>query len=328
MLALKRIVDVDPRPGRFLITGSTNLVAMASIPDALPGRVDYFRLWSLTQRELSQSRSDALQHLIDNDPPRITGAPTGRRAYADRIVAGGYPDAVTRAPSRRARLLEGLITSTLSGDMKDLWSGEAEIAERALRHLASRSSEILNFASLGRDIGVAGATLKAHVRALEQLFLVRRHPAWSANIDQRLIKMPKAYIADPGMLCHLLGADARAIVEQDQVADRVFETFVATELVRLADASGRIDLRFFHYRDAHQREIDIILELPGGEIIAIEVKASATVDGRDFATMRRLRDALGDRFRCGYLLFAGDRTHRFDSNLHAVPISALWTDSE
>lgn len=325
MLALKRRVDVDTTPGQYLITGSANLLALASISDALPGRVDYLHLWPLAQCEVESASSAFLDRAFSNSIPDIFAAAEGRHAYADRIAAGGYPDALTRTGSGRARLFDGLIRSTLGRDVRDVWSGDGALTEQVLAHVAARSAGLMNHASLGRDVGISGKTLKAHVSALEQLFLVRRHRAWSANIDRRLVRMPKAYVADSGLLCHLLGADSRRIIDDDDIAGRTFETFVAMELVRLAAASGTSDIAFHHYRDAHRHEIDIVLERRGGDIVAIEVKASATVRSGDFSTIRQLQAAVGSRFRCGIVLYAGSRTHRFGHDLHAVPISALWT---
>ncbi len=324
MLELKRRVDAAPAPGQFLITGSANLVAMASIPDALPGRVDYLRLWPLLQAEIEETPPTFLERLFENRPARIDEASTGRRAYARRIVVGGYPDALWRSDEGRDRLLSGLVESTLGRDAGDVWNGDAAITRRVLQHVAARSGSTFNATALARDIGISAVTVRAHVGVLEALFLVRRHPAWFANIDRRLTKMPKLYVADSGLMCSLLGADDERLVRDDVLAGSAFETFVVNELVRM-DAAGSNRHEFHHYRDAHGREIDLVVERPDGSVVAVEVKSAATVTERDFAHIRDLRSRIGSRFASGVVLHAGERTHSFAADLHAIPISAMWS---
>jgi predicted AAA+ superfamily ATPase len=158
---------------------------------------------------------------------------------------------------------------------------------------------------------------------LERLFLVRIRQPWHVNLGHRQIKAPKLYIADPGLLAALIGADERRVREDDGFAGALFETFVATELERQASWSPE-PLSFWHYRE-DEREVDVVVERPSGEIVGIEVKASATVRARDFRGLVHMRDRLGGRLAAGAVLYAGGQTLPFGERLWALPLNALWT---
>ena len=158
---------------------------------------------------------------------------------------------------------------------------------------------------------------------LERLFLVRIRRPWHVNLSQRQVKAPKLYVADPGLLAALIGADARRVSEDDGFAGAIFETFVATELERQASWSSE-PLSFWHYRE-DKREVDVIVERPSGEIVGIEVKASATVRASDFRGLVHMRKRLGRRLVTGVVLYAGEQTLPFGEGLWALPLNALWT---
>ena len=156
------------------------------------------------------------------------------------------------------------------------------------------------------------------------MFLVRRHRPWLSNAGKRLVRSPKAYVTDSGMLCAMQGADAEGLVRSDDLAGRAMETFVAMELVRQA-SFGTWPTEVLHFRDGDQREVDIVLERPGGAICAIEVKAGATVTAADFAGIRAHGRLAGERLVVGVVLYAGASTVAFGDGRYAVPISALWS---
>ncbi len=324
MLALKRRVDADPAPGQYLLTGSADISTLPTVPDALPGRVDYLTLWPLAKHELEGVAPSFVPRAFDGAVPDVRDAPRGRRAYAADIVAGGYPDARTRGAAARSRFYDGLLRSATHRDAHDVWRGDPATSMRVMRALAARCSGLVNHASLARDADVDDKTLKSHLNVLEQLYLVRRHPAWFANLGKRLVKAPKGYVADTGMLCHLLGVDEQRIVDDGAIAGMTFEAFVAMELVRQV-AVVDPTIAVHHYRDAHGSEVDIVLERRDGALVGIEVKAAATIGSSDFTPLRALRRLVGDRFRCGIVLHAGADTMRHGDDMWGVPISALWS---
>lgn len=328
LLAIKRVVDTDPAPGRFLITGSANIVTHPRVADALPGRVDYLTLWPFSQAELAESRSGFLEDAFSGALRQIKDPPVGRAGYAERVVNGGFPEAARASAARRHRFFAGYVDSILGREIDDLGSTrDVESTTRLLRLTAARSAAITNLSSLGRELGVDHKTVANRLRSLEQLFMIVRLPAWHANLGHRVIRSAKLHLSDTGMLCSLIGADAKRLEDDGAVAGSVFETFAVTEVIRLATVS-ELSTRLFlhHYRDQRGNEVDLVLELASGEVVGIEVKASATPSLRDVAGLKLLRDRLGDRFRQGILLHLGRDSFQFGERIAAIPLATLWND--
>jgi uncharacterized protein len=324
LLAIKARVDRDDRPGQFLVTGSANLRRLPTVADALPGRVDYLTLWPFTQGELRGSPETFLPRVFDGDVPAIAGAPVGRSEYAARLLAGGFPEARLRSsPAARSRFFESYLTSIVDRDVVET-SGvhDPQSVGTVLRLVAARSAALASYDALARDAGVAAKTVRSHLDVLERLFLVRIRRPWHVNLGQRQVKAPKLYVSDTGLLAGLVGANADRLATDGGLAGSLFETFVATELERQASWSAE-PLTFWHYREG-EREVDVIVERPSGEIVGIEVKASATVRPRDFSGLAHVRERVGDRLAAGIVLYAGERTLPFGDGLWAVPLQALW----
>jgi uncharacterized protein len=324
LLAIKSRVDRDGTPGQFLLTGSANLRRIPTVADALPGRVDYLTLWPFTQGEINGRPESLLARLFNGEVPRIGDAPIGRSEYAELLLAGGFPEARTRGAAARQKFFESYVTSIVERDVADTSRVlDPTSVGTLLRLLAARSGSLARYDALARDAGIDGKTAKGHLAVLERLYLVRIRPPWHVNLGQRQVKAPKLYVADPGLLAALVGADARRVREDDGFADAIFETFVATELERQASWSSE-PLSFWHYRE-DEREVDVIVERPSGEIVGIEVKASASVRARDFRGLAHLRKRLGPRLLTGVVLYAGEQTLPFGERLWALPLNALWT---
>lgn len=323
LLAVKSRLDRDRSPGQFLLTGSANLRRIPTVADALPGRVDYLTLWPLTQGEIVGRREDFLERVFGGDVPSIVDAPVGRHEHAEMLLAGGFPEARVRSGAARVRFFESYVGSIVDRDLADV----ARVHDRAavgtlLRMVAARSGSLARYEALARDAALDGKTVKSHLDVLDRLFLVRIRRPWHANLGKRQVKAPKLYVADSGLLAGLVGADARRVRDDDGLAGALFETFVATELERQASWSPQ-PLAFWHYREG-EREVDTIVERPSGEIVGIEVKASATVRARDFTGLAHLRERVGNRLRLGLVVYAGQRTLPFGDRLWALPLPGLW----
>ncbi|HEU4905110.1 MAG TPA: ATP-binding protein [Solirubrobacterales bacterium] len=326
LLALKVVVDNDQSRGRFLITGSADIVTHPRIADALPGRVEYLTLWPFSQAELAERRPAFLDAAFSGDAPRVENGPVGREAYADRVIRGGFPGAVQADPARRQRFFAGYVNSILGRDIEELGGvRDSEAASRVLRLAAARSAALTNMSAIGRELGLDHKTVGKYLRSLEQLFLVVRLPAWHANLGHRVIRSTKLHIADTGMLCSLLGVDTERLTTDGTLAGGIFETFAVNEVMRQAGCGAFAhDLRLHHYRDHAGHEVDLVLECLNGDIVAIEVKATASPRPRDAAGLRLLRDKLGDRFKQGILLNLGAQTIPIGERISAVPLAALW----
>lgn len=324
LLAIKSRLDRDNTPGQFLLTGSANLRRIPTVSDALPGRVDYLTLWPLTQGELRGQSEDFLNRLFRGEIPKIADAPVGRREFADLLLRGGFPEAQRRTGAARQRFFESYIASIVDRDIGDTSHvHEPAAVGTLLRLVAARSGSLARFDALGQEAGITGKTAKGYVDVLERLFLIRVRPPWHVNLGKRQVRAAKLYVSDAGLLAGLVGADSRRLGEDDGLAGSLFETFVATELERQASWFPEA-LRFWHYRE-EDREVDVIVERPSGDVVGIEVKAGATVRPRDFRGLVHMRERIGSRLVAGVVLYAGGKTLPFGDGLWAVPMSAMWT---
>lgn len=324
LLAIKVRVDRDPTAGQFLLTGSANVLTAPRIADALTGRAEYLRLSPFSQGELRGTVESFVPMLFAGRVPQVTSASVGRPAYAEIVATGGYPAVMNRAPARRARFFDSYIDTIIQRDLGTIAHVHDQANVRSLLSaLASTSASLINFDSLARDLALAANTVRSHSALLDTLFLTVRSEAWSTNLLSRVVKTPKVYIADSGLLCHLIGAGADRLVQDPGIAGMVFESFVAMELRRQV-AWQQNAPRQFHYRDRDGREVDVVLERRDGSVVAIEVKTAASIASADFRGLRHLRDRLGASFKAGVLLYTGEITVPFGDRLSAVPLSGLW----
>lgn len=323
LLAIKSILDRDPEPGQFLLTGSANVLRNRRVADALTGRVEMVTLWPLAQSEIEGASANLVDALFASEPPRVEGAPSGREALRGRIAAGGYPEARLRTGNRRARWFQSYLQGTFEKDLETITQAhKLDEMPRLLRLLASQAANLFVPAAIGKKMSLDHRTVASYAGLLETIFLVKRLPAWQPGLGQREIKTPKAYVVDSGLLLYLLGADEQRLLDDDQVTGRALENFVAMEILRHAEWSDLMP-RVYHYRRGRD-EIDLVLEDRRGRIVAVEVKARESL-GRDaWRPLARLRDKLGDRFRCGVVVHTGDQTIPVGDRLFALPLSGLW----
>jgi hypothetical protein len=323
LLAIKQDIDRRRRPGRFLLTGSANILTAPKVHDALTGRAALLTLWPLAQSEIERSTRNVVDSLFQGEPPRVENAPVGRKAFVDRVARGGYPQALLAPPAQRRRIFADYLTSTLTRDLRDI-ADVRKIDEmpRLFRLLASRAGNLLVAHNVASQLGLSYETTQTYIRLLETVFLVRTMPAWRPGIGSREIQTPKVYLADTGLLANVLGADERRVAEDDQLTGKLLENFAAMEVAKHVDWAETPATQY-HYRDRRD-EIDIVLEANSGALAAIEVKARATVTMKDWRAIAKLRDARADDFRCGVVLYAGEQTLPLSDRIWAVPLSGLW----
>jgi uncharacterized protein len=323
LLAIKDDVDRDTSPGRYLLTGSTNLLASKRINDALTGRIETVRLWPLSQTEIHGGTVNFIDALRAAAPPTVTGAPIGRAALQGYLSAGGYPEARLRHGRRRSRWFENHLATALDRDLRDISDAvKTEAMPGLLRLLASQGANLLSYRAIGTRLDLHHATVKSYVGLLEQMFLVRRLPAWRPGLGAREVQAPKIYIVDTGLMAHLMGAGDERIANDDQATGKIVENFVATELTKHAEWAAET-VRLYHYQ-REREDVDVVLEWNDGSIAAIEVKSRATVRQGDWKWVAKLRDQRGDSFRAGVVLYTGEQTIPLGDRLWAVPLSGLW----
>ncbi|HEV7771799.1 MAG TPA: ATP-binding protein [Conexibacter sp.] len=324
LLAIKRDIDRSRRPGRFLLTGSANILTVPKVLDALTGRLGLVTLWPLAQSEIEGTHRNLVDVLLKHGAKWVRGAPVGRAAFVPRVVAGGFPAAHGATARQRHRFFADYVTSTLHRDLREIADiRKVHVLPRLLKVLAARVGGIHVVQSLASALALNHDTVLTYTGLLETLFLVRAVPAWRPGIGNREIHAPKVYFVDSGLLASLLGADERRVAADDQFTGRLFENFVAMEIAKHVDWAETIVTQY-HYRSGND-EVDVILEANSGEVVAIEAKASATLGRRDWRALAKLRDAVGDRFRAGVIVYTGEQTIPLGDRLRAMPVSGLWS---
>lgn len=324
LMALKLVIDQDRRPGRFLLTGSANLMALPQIADSLAGRVDILTLLPLSHSELARRPNDFLSQARAQSWSLTPLAPHQPIDMAQQVLAGGYPEMQQRAtPARRQAWARAYMTTLIERDIQDIAHiDQTSQIPQLLNIAAELSGQLLNLSQIGGQINMNGKTVDKYLGILEKLFLVRRLPAWSRNELSRLIKAPKIHFLDAGLQSTLTRLTPELIMTQRTRFGATLETWVYAELLKLLSITPETWF-LSHYRDKDQVEVDFVLESPLREIIGIEVKAAASVQLNDFKGLRRLREIVGAQFVTGIVLYDGTHALPFGDGLWAVPLNRL-----
>ena len=325
LLAIKESVDKDPTPGRFLLTGSTNLMAMPRVADSLAGRLEVITLLPFAQAELAGTPGNLLDRLFDSAGlPGVVSPLVGDDLMAC-VLQGGYPEALRRtSASRRQAWLQDYVALILDRDVRDIANiDQLDRMPRLLDVLAAHAGQLVNHSSYGAALGLTTPTAQKYVGILERLFLLRQVPPWSSNAVSRLTKTPKLHFLDTGLLAALRDTTASQLQKDRTGYGPLLENFVVSEVLKLITWSDK-RVRVSHFRTKEQDEVDLVLEDRRGRVIGIEVKASATVRPQDLRGLRQLQAAVGNKFVHGLVLHDHDRITPFDEKLHAAPVSMLW----
>ena len=322
--SLKAAIDARRTSGRFILTGSANVLFVPRLADSLAGRMAILELRPLSECEVEQRRPVFLDRLFRR---RFRGGVSDRLGggLAERIVRGGYPAAaLRRSARRRGAWYRDYVESQVQRDVRDLARIRSfDVLARLLALAASRTARLVNVSELAAPFELTRQTIHDYVILLERVFLLERLPPWHVNRESRLVKRPKLHMADTGVASALLGLDARTLAGNRDLLGPLLETFVFQELRR--QASGLAErIRFFHFRDRDAFEVDIVVEREQLAVAGIEVKAAATVTKADFRGLRKLKDTAKERFVAGVVLYDGTTAGRFDEDLFAVPVRQLW----
>ena len=322
--AIKKTIDVDRRPGRFLLTGSANVLTLPQVSESLAGRMQVVNLLPLSRAEIREKRPIFLQKAMAGRVAKTTETLIGDD-LVNAVFTGGYPEMIRRRDRQRRRAwARGYVNAIVQRDVRDIAEVEKmDQMPRLLKVLAHHSGQLTNFTRIGGQIGLDDKTTRKYVAILEQLFLVRRVEPWFRNRLKRLVKTPKLHFLDSGLLAAILGTTEERIGKDRSVLGPLLETFVFAEVMKQVDWLAET-CRLHHYRDKDQDEVDIIVEGEGGELVSIEVKAAATVTAGDFKGLRKLSAACGEDFKLGVVLYDGEQTVPFGDRMFAAPISCLW----
>ena len=325
VLAVKARVDDRPLPGSFLLTGSARLLGLRQLPDALVGRSETVELWPFAQCEMERTLPSFVDEIFSG---ALTFSGVGAETvegYFARVSRGGFPEAVERTERRRARFFESYLADLIDRDVIQL----AEIQRRDQLHrlielLSARAAAPLVIDQVAGELRVPAATVERYVGLLEEVFLIKRLPAWSASTTARAVRQRKLVFVDSGIAAHVRGLSLARLVRQEAAGGGLLENFVLSELARLcAFSDERVTLR--HYRTRDGIEVDAVLETADGRVVGVEVKSTTSVRDDDFRGVRELQRRVPDRFVAGFVMHCGKSVLPFGPNLTAIPIDALWS---
>ena len=336
--AIKMVVDSDPTPGRFLLTGSTNFLTVPTISESLAGRVAILRLWPLSRAETAGLPADrgpegmpgVIGKWFEGRTDPWGPSTTSRADYLEMVCAGGYPEALRLTAADRALWFESYVETVLSRDVVALGDiRRAVLLPRLLRLAAASTASEVNIAAWSARLGADRVTVESYLGWLRTVFMIHDLPPWTRNRAARVIRRPKLHLTDSGLAAALMGLDATALHAPTATATGpLIETFVVAEIARQAGIA-RHALALHHYRDNSGREVDLVLERGDGAVVAVEAKATASPRARDLRHLAALRDRLDTAepgaFRAGILLHTGSGSYSFGDRLLSAPIDVLWS---
>ena len=336
LLVIKAVVDEarlagDNSFGRFLLTGSANLLLLPQVSESLAGRMEIIFLQPLTEWEKQTSGSQREDFLLAQMLNQSLGTQMTQRhinidALAEAVCQGGYPEPIARSQSRANRWFQQYIAAIMEKDVKDIAGihDEREL-KRLLGLLALRTANLLNKSALACELRIERRTVERYLAVLEKLFLVRQLASWHRNEAKRLIKTPKVHVCDSGLVCALRGLKVEDWLKKSTEFGHVLESFVVQQLMTQATWLDEA-LHFYHYRDKDQVEVDLVIE-HGADVWGIEIKRAAKVSLSDAKGLQRLKTQSGKNFVGGVLLYSGQAVFPLDDakQCYAVPLSYLWT---
>ena len=329
--AIKARLNREGSRGRFILTGSTRYDALPTAAQALTGRLHRMSIYPLAQAEIAGVGAHLLADLFADAESAVSAAPstTTRDDYINRIVRGGFPMVLARAsaPSRN-RWFDDYVRLTIERDVRELSNiRQAAALPRLLERLAGQTAQVLNVARAAASIGLDERTAMGYVRLLEAVFLVQRLPAWGSTLTARATAHPKIHVLDSGVASRLLRLTPDKLARRQAVAltefGHLLETFVVGELFRQASLLDGI-AGLGHWRTYDQDEVDLVVESDDGSIVAFEVKVGSRVPGENFRPLQKLRDAVGESFVAGVVLYLGEHSYSYEDRLHVMPVDRLW----
>ena len=324
LLAIKKSVDDDRRPGRFLLTGSANLMVLPAVADSLAGRMETFALLPLSQSEIQSQAANWLDHAFAGQL-LVAHKPAEAADLSERVLRGGYPEAIARTVTRRrVAWARQYLDAIVQRDVREVAEvDKLDQLPRFLQALAQTAGQMCNYTRLGGQVGLDGKTAARYVGILENLYLLKRIDVWAHNRLNRVVKTPKLQFLDSGLLAALLDLGKDEVLQDRTRLGHVFETFVFSELLKHS-TTAEGGYRLLYYRDADKFEVDIVVEDTLGRLVGVEVKAAATVRDSDLRGLRKLAGLAGEHFKLGVVLYDGSETLPLGDGIWAAPLSSLW----
>lgn len=324
ILPIKARVDADGRAGQYLLTGSARLLGLRTLPDALVGRSETVELWPFAQGEVDGAPDRFVDSVFGAAPDLSTAATLSRSDYLDRVIRGGFPEAVERSGNRRARFFESYARDLIDRDVTQLGDiHRRDDLTRLLSILADRTASPLSVEGIAHGLAISKNTVERYIALFEEVFLVKRVPAWTNSATNRATRQRKLVFVDSGMCAHLAGLSGERLHRDPSRSGSLIESFVISEIMRQLVWSDEF-ARLYHYRTRDGEEVDAVIEHHDGRVVGVEVKASSSVSSDDLRHLRHLRAKAGENFHLGVLLYTGTEVLPLGDRLIAAPIDSLW----
>jgi len=317
-----RLTDKEKANGRYLLTGSANILALPKLSDPLVGRMAIMTLYPFTVAEATRAAAGGLNRIMKLD---FKGIHDRGLSLIDAIKKATFPE-ISQADAEKRRIwFDGYITTILQRDVRQIAELEKiSLLPHLLNVLAARTGGLINDSEMAREVGLNSVTAKSYRNILKLMFLTFDIQPWFRNVNKRLVKAPKGYLLDTSLICHLLDYDIDDIAKtKPDLFGHLVENFVATEIVKQLSNSD-IKAELYHFRTGDGKEVDFVLEKPDGSVFAIEVKKRETITIDDFKGIKEFQELAGNDFIGGIVFYSGKDALPFGKNLWAVPFFALW----
>jgi len=330
--AIKAELNRDGRPGRYILTGSARHESLPAAAQALTGRLHRVPVYPFSQGELGAVEECFVAQVLDGNVERLLGgtSATTRDRYIDLVVAGGFPIPLSRpSTTGRARWFDDYVRLTLERDVRELARIEqAAVLPRLLERLAGQTAQVLNLSRAAQTLKISERTADNYLRLLEAVFLVHRLPAWGTTLTSRSSSRPKIHVVDSGIAARLLRLSSDRLASRDPSAltefGHLLETFVVGEILKQVSWLDGV-AGVGHWRTRDGDEVDVVLDLDDGGVVAFEVRATQRVGTKELGPLRKLRDALGPAFRAGVALHLGERSYTAEDRIHVMAVDRLWS---
>ena len=332
VLAIKQVSDLLPpqQKGKFLLTGSTDLFAGKEVTDRLPGHMDTLTMYPLSLTELEGKTHNIVDRILSSGFVKNGDVLTSKQDLCEKILNGGYPEVQSKGARARTSWFRSYVQARILKDFEHVYSGRGDYIAHAnalLNLLSGRCGNLLSYNNLANELGIGDEKTKNMVVALEQMFIVHRAIGYIKNRSKRLaVTTPKIHFIDTGLACYLLGIRTQEQLLASQFFGGLLENLLFIDLCKNAVFSNN-EVEIYHFRDHQQKEVDIVLEEPGGMITGIEIKAAKSLSKADFSGLASLASYAGSKFKQGFLLYSGERMLPMKIDKHsftAIPFSSLY----
>ena len=323
-LPIKKDIDENRKPGRYILTGSANPLLIPRLGDSLAGRMEYYKLYPFSMGELLGTPEQFIDKAFKGDPRAFEVGFMSREELVERMIVGGFPLVQGQDDEGRRKWFQGYITAIIERDIKDYAHIDGLTQFPALLTLlASRVGGLSNVAEISRASRIKLKTLHRYMQLLKAFYLILELRPWHADIGTTLVKSPKLYMVDTGLLAHCRKVNAEKILTNNELMGTFFENFVIIELLKQAGWSKRY-VELYHYRTTYGVEVDVVLQDQTGNVVGIEVKSGSTVESGMFSGLKHLKKKMGDRFVQGIVIYTGSEKIPFGKDLVALPVASLW----